>query len=74
MKSDALHYFCTTFVTWAGVACLFLLTKNPKVISWQLQRPIHTQSEINKLQTEGSASAFAPHSPFISTQGQERCQ
>ncbi len=68
-----MHYvtFVLLFVTWTRLDYLFFFNnkKTQKLYFWQLQRLFHTQSEKNKPQAEGSASA--PHSQFLSTQGQE---
>ncbi len=52
MEGNALHYFCITFVTWAGLAYLFFNNK--------ICKDFHTKSEINKPQAERSASALTP--------------
>ncbi len=48
MESNALHYFCITFysVIWAGLAYLFLITKNPKVIFLVTVNALSNQNEL----------------------------
>ncbi len=60
-----MHYitFELLFVTWAGLAYLFLITENTKVIF--LARPFHTKSEMNKPQADENAFS-SPLTPNFS--------
>ncbi len=57
------------FVTWPGlVYLLFLITKKPKVIFLAAVKALSLPP------AEGSVSASAPHSQFLNTGQDRRCQ